>query len=184
MTKTVYPRVCGGTPAWYAAMPPAGGLSPRVRGNPSIISAWGVIETVYPRVCGGTWIARQALATYPGLSPRVRGNRAPCPRHRGKVRSIPACAGEPALLSPPAFCGWVYPRVCGGTIAIPIPAVKRQGLSPRVRGNPNILSAAAPLIGSIPACAGEPVAVPAPGRHTRVYPRVCGGTLPAPTAGG
>ena len=34
--RRVYPRVCGGTPRWLSIARHAGGLSPRVRGNPSL----------------------------------------------------------------------------------------------------------------------------------------------------
>ena len=70
----VYPRVCGGTPGRRSRMMVWGGLSPRVRGNPTPTPApaWrsGSIPAcagepippapgaapgrVYPRVCGGT----------------------------------------------------------------------------------------------------------------------------------
>ena len=77
----------------------------------------------------------------------------------------------------------VYPRVCGGTFAIPGPGIRGRGLSPRVRGNRIGRMHSGIMRGSIPACAGEP------GRSRRgacrpgVYPRVCGGTviLIAPT---
>jgi hypothetical protein len=72
--REVYPRVCGGTAAEHLPLPPAGGLSPRVRGNPrkasrgqarpgSIPACAGepprrgghpAARGVYPRVCGGT----------------------------------------------------------------------------------------------------------------------------------
>ena len=51
-----------------------------------------------------------------------------------------------------------------------------MGLSPRVRGNRSPGSEVEFLAGSIPACAGEPGAVPVGCRRLRVYPRVCGGT--------
>ena len=51
-----------------------------------------------------------------------------------------------------------------------------DGLSPRVRGNPDSNFDNNGRSGSIPACAGEPLlAVRAPGCRW-VYPRVCGGT--------
>ena len=52
-----------------------------------------------------------------------------------------------------------------------------KGLSPRVRGNQLVAVPHIPVVGSIPACAGEP-ATPAgaPPPYT-VYPRVCGGTM-------
>ena len=54
----------------------------------------------------------------------------------------------------------------------------RRGLSPRVRGNLQgriIISVAAR---SIPACAGEPSKTAHAAIRPRVYPRVCGGTIP------
>ena len=50
------------------------------------------------------------------------------------------------------------------------------GLSPRVRGNHTPALYAAGNIGSIPACAGEPVADDGGQVGYGVYPRVCGGT--------
>ena len=95
------------------------GLSPRVRGNRCVGSGgelWersipactgepdfrGVVSglaQVYPRVYGGTLTAADEPCTMEGLSPRVRGNRVapvgPHPDHG----SIPACTGEPLLIS-------------------------------------------------------------------------------------
>ena len=72
--------------------------------------------------------------------------------------------------------GAVYPRVCGGTgLARPCWCA-RQGLSPRVRGNPEQGPRVRFDVRSIPACAGEPGAVAVAGIAPGVYPRVCGGT--------
>ena len=91
-----------------------------------------------------------------GLSPRVRGN--------------PLCIGYSSAARGD------YPRVCGGTVALWSSGQRRQGLSPRVRGNPMLAQRPKPRLGTIPACAGEPVIRrSAPNRH-RDYPRVCGGT--------
>mgnify|MGYP007019887150 CR=1 FL=1 len=50
------------------------------------------------------------------------------------------------------------------------------GLSPRVRGNPEQGNHVSIKIGTIPACAGEPL-LPSFGRISCLdYPRVCGGT--------
>ena len=51
-----------------------------------------------------------------GLSPRVRGNPNGELVVVERVRSIPACAGEPILSHPSGWCWTVYPRVCGGTM--------------------------------------------------------------------
>ena len=114
------------------------------------------IKGVYPRVCGGT--LRRALipAAVAGLSPRVRGNLQGVLPAGAADGSIPACAGEPQVWS-----GWVrltavYPRVCGGTRPANDCAVRKAGLSPRVRGNLTVTDENGKSVGSIPACAGEP----------------------------
>ena len=98
-------------------------------------------------------------------------------------RSIPACAGEPRPCRGRRTAGKVYPRVCGGTSPVRFLAGVEQGLSPRVRGNRGAGLRAEVRWGSIPACAGEPVSLRETDRTWRVYPRVCGGTPSAPTAG-
>ena len=195
-SRVVYPRVCGGTQADGAGHDFAGGLSPRVRGNPILATldttparsipacageppasrSWRSAGPVYPRVCGGT--ARQVRCQEPqhGLSPRVRGNQALLRPPMASMRSIPACAGEPVSRPWRSRPGTVYPRVCGGTAAPAGRDRAAQGLSPRVRGNPVYAYPPGRRDGSIPACAGEP-----PGRcpyttGVEVYPRVCGGT--------
>ena len=154
-STTVYPRVCGGTPARNRSGRAAIGLSPRVRGNRYLAGTSCITERsipacagepgwqwrsagaarVYPRVCGGTTPVRGCPLPVIGLSPRVRGNQQPAHHLAQGQRSIPACAGEP------------------------------EGGAGAGRGG-----------GSIPACAGEPT--PASGGITSrtVYPRVCGGT--------
>ena len=51
-----------------------------------------------------------------------------------------------------------------------------QGLSPRVRGNPDDGYQHSLADGSIPACAGEPLTRALQAAVSEVYPRVCGGT--------
>ena len=92
------------------------GLSPRVRGNPPATAPtcktrWSIPACagepyrdaggsrggrVYPRVCGGTALIPRVLDGQQGLSPRVRGNQSRRSRGSRSVRSIPACAGQPA----------------------------------------------------------------------------------------
>ena len=114
------------------------------------------IGTVYPRVCGGTLVERVGEVDCRG--------------------SIPACAGEPQRRKAWLPNRPVYPRVCGGTRWIARTLIPPIGLSPRVRGNLVSVESATNSKGSIPACAGEPAVYCLPGRHPRVYPRVCGGT--------
>ena len=132
--------------------------------------------TVYPRVCGGTFFLGAFGVDAYGLSPRVRGNQYDQPLLFPLPRSIPACAGEPWECRGARCHRWVYPRVCGGTSRprrTPPPA---RGLSPRVRGNQPDGVVEPDGVGSIPACAGEPVSIISPMRPSWVYPRVCGGT--------
>ena len=49
-----------------------------------------------------------------------------------------------------------------------------MGLSPRVRGSLSDTDNMGTLVGSIPACAGQPPGRVHPPERTRVYPRVCG----------
>ena len=139
---------------------------------------------VYPRVCGGTTLRYAASAGFQGLSPRVRGNRPAGDGDDGGGGSIPACAGEPPWHALQRAIDGVYPRVCGGTLSGSTGDDANRGLSPRVRGNRRgVMMSSAPA-GSIPACAGEPLALPGRNGFRTVYPRVCGGTCrpsgPAP----
>ena len=195
-SETVYPRVCGGTIMPSRPLPLWGGLSPRVRGNrfihaaqrsaagsipacagePFVCTSSHVRTRVYPRVCGGTIARWRFLAWLRGLSPRVRGNPGTVVDCRGDGRSIPACAGEPHRNLPRLPALTVYPRVCGGTAREGTGTGTARGLSPRVRGNQRRLAYDVVLVGSIPACAGEPQQQPQYQRQPEVYPRVCGGT--------
>ena len=110
---------------------------------------------VYPRACGGT---RQGAGLNPhgvGLSPRLRGNRLMVASPETGSRSIPAPAGEPRLLYACGCVGRVYPRACGGTLAVPGSGQPPLGSYPR-RGNLIALKEAS---------------------LSPVYPRACGGTF-------
>ena len=178
---------------------PGTGLSPRVRGNhaghrrrpcrlgsipacagePASSMSRGRIWRVYPRVCGGTQDRPAGAFLRHGLSPRVRGNLAALNASACGRGSIPACAGEPRILLVPRCVTRVYPRVCGGTMPARPYDTQIQGLSPRVRGNPPSHRGRAGSQRSIPACAGEPASRPGAPAVSMVYPRVCGGTVPA-----
>ena len=199
----VYPRVCGGTRCKTFRRAPRPGLSPRVRGN--LFGGAGAVEGggsipacageprsafldakplgVYPRVCGGTCSSPTSPCLAKGLSPRVRGNHAQDVLPAASNGSIPACAGEPPTPRDSPRSERVYPRVCGGTRRRLRGKGQIEGLSPRVRGNPDAAVARGRLRGSIPACAGEPPWRSAFGARPRVYPRVCGGTPNRRSAG-
>ena len=149
---------------------------PACAGEPGAVPGAADEQVVYPRVCGGTSISAPPSHDGQGLSPRVRGNPCYATPRRTRNGSIPACAGEPMTARTVTHSAQVYPRVCGGTKVLGSRTLLGDGLSPRVRGNRDLLHRVLHADGSIPACAGEPVSE-IPGRPTfRVYPRVCGGT--------
>ena len=154
----VYPRVCGGTILEEALNLFAIGLSPRVRGNRLFALCTFLENGLSPRVRGNpSTSAIGAVGQRSGLSPRVRGNRYGFRIGVYPCRSIPACAGEPRDGDAGASQQRVYPRVCGGTYDRHRTTRLRRGLSPRVRGNPNLRGGGSYGLGSIPACAGEPI---------------------------
>ncbi len=197
----VHPRVCGGT--WGRLMRALiyTGASPRVRGNlaadvrrcvsvgcipacagePSRPNSSCSLSAVHPRVCGGTWRGRVRPQETQGASPRVRGNHLHGRIGVGAHGCIPACAGEPHYPARWEEPPWVHPRVCGGTGPRASDPPRPSGASPRVRGNRCTLSARNPTLGCIPACAGEPWASAWTRSPSSVHPRVCGGTVPAPS---
>ena len=175
-----YPRECGGTGLSSSCSAPAGGLSPRVRGNPLVVdleavrggpipasagepsdcARKGKSRRAYPRECGGTPRARLARRVSTGLSPRVRGNHPDPVRRAGRRGPIPASAGEPSMLRCCEAQRRAYPRECGGTDADADLLTLYPGLSPRVRGNHWNGIRPQAGIGPIPASAGEPSARP------------------------
>ena len=195
----VYPRACGGTLPRSPRTRGSAGLSPRLRGNrcqafvpPAHVGSipapagepWKLARlrkhgAVYPRACGGTPLMRLMPFSKPGLSPRLRGNRDG--RALGAVvyRSIPAPAGEPPAFRQSRRAGPVYPRACGGTSHSGGGKAILTGLSPRLRGNQHQNQGQQQYPRSIPAPAGEPDPDNLRSPPSRVYPRACGGTLPA-----
>ena len=192
----VYPRACGGTLVGVLRGGGVGGLSPRMRGNRgrwrgrglsggSIPAHAGEPPTpfrsatktrVYPRACGGTGPQLAKPVAIEGLSPRMRGNLVESVAAARDVGSIPAHAGEPTTTTGMRTNVRVYPRACGGTHDLARDLLTFQGLSPRMRGNPEKGLERARAIGSIPAHAGEPVQAFPGYREPGVYPRACGGT--------
>ena len=91
-----------------------------------------------------------------------------------RAGSIPACTGEPSVRAAWPRSRRVYPRVYGGTEtnqALPLPF---GGLSPRVRGNLEHVGRGDLVVGSIPACTGEPSKRWAARANEGLSPRVRG----------
>ena len=92
------------------------------------------------------------------------------------LRSIPASAGEPGGFWSSIPKLRVYPRKRGGTGGLSATDMAQVGLSPQARGNQCLDHGGSPVIGSIPASAGEPHVVGRGQDLDRVYPRKRGGT--------
>ena len=194
--QQVYPRACGATLVIVRACYYLRGLSPRMRGNlvPRAFKTWerrsipahagqpsprGSIfssGTVYPRACGATADMLRSHLLFRGLSPRMRGNR-PCRDGRRTVRrSIPAHAGQPQSRAINIRVKPVYPRACGATDKWCSHLVLPSGLSPRMRGNPLLVTVGKGSSRSIPAHAGQPISRVTVVPVSSVYPRACGAT--------
>ena len=163
--------------AWY---PETVRTIPACAGEPWCNIAINCTNSDYPRVCGGTVVICKLINHGQGLSPRVRGNHQPDLSATTHSGTIPACAGEPCPDLGVLSSHGDYPRVCGGTCDIGHLTSIILGLSPRVRGNPIPAQITIAILGTIPACAGEPFLVGLQPVASRDYPRVCGGTCPAP----
>ena len=150
---------------------------PAGAGEPWLDQFGRVGGEVYPRGCGGTMGWMDPVSGTGGLSPRVRGNPRRNQRRRHPRRSIPAGAGEPVTPCAEIPYGAVYPRGCGGTVVSRYTSSKYAGLSPRVRGNPDIRRNSWECARSIPAGAGEPDSFFSLFYWQSVYPRGCGGTV-------
>ncbi len=108
-------------------------------------------------MCGGTEKKLRKPIDDAGLSPRVRGNQAASVQPPAKRGTIPACAGEPPGSGVSGSGAGDYPRVCGGTAFLVWASHLLAGLSPRVRGNRPRSVVVIFGVGTIPACAGEPL---------------------------
>ena len=111
--------------------------------------------------CGVVALGLSLWGLGPGVVRRAAG--LPASWHRGvlvvlawALRSIPACAGDPLVFRPPEIRPEVYPRVCGGSANILRKYGLDKGLSPRVRGILPRRIRFKGVVGSIPACAGDP----------------------------
>ena len=169
--------MCGGNPLGGLRVRRPGRSIPACAGEPAspavVSSGWWV----YPRVCGGTRGRCATDRAAYGLSPRVRGEPSASDPSPPTIDGLsPRVRGEPNTPTGGPSPAWVYPRVCGGTGSTKTVGLPRRGLSPRVRGNRRGCASRVHLVGSIPACAGEPSPTVPPPATSRVYPRVCGGT--------
>ena len=136
------------------------GSIPACAGQPPKTAPRVERRRVYPRVCGAATACVAVCKAVKGLSPRVRGSL----EHVVKV----------------VMNHRVYPRVCGAALAGRGDCPAEGGLSPRVRGSRHLISGLCEPDGSIPACAGQPIASTKESGRVRVYPRVCGAAVTRP----
>ena len=153
----------GSIPAWAGETQPAPAHRDR--------------REVYPRVGGGNVEFRMITMAIRGLSPRGRGKLTAWALYITSIGSIPAWAGETAVLltSRPAI--GVYPRVGGGNAKTYHLDYMDDGLSPRGRGKRDAVVRPAKAWRSIPAWAGETPKWTFTIHTKRVYPRVGGGNV-------
>ncbi len=130
---------------------------------------------VYPRWCGGRLRLQSEERRVMGLSPLVRGTVSRACLASWRVGSIPAGAGDGGSGAGAATSVGVYPRWCGGRMALLNPKRAEEGLSPLVRGTGGCGAGAGRCRGSIPAGAGDGRRGPRRPDSARVYPRWCGG---------
>ena len=136
------------------------GPIPACAGQPACATSQMRHAWAYPRVCGATGNVSEVIILRRGLSPRVRGNRQKLEPVALSQGPIPACAGQPSTKRTPSRKARAYPRVCGATVFELSTLAYQDGLSPRVRGNLARFVHAPYQFGPIPACAGQPVALP------------------------
>ncbi|CAN0466627.1 unnamed protein product, partial [Phaeothamnion confervicola] len=115
-------------------------------------------------------------------SPLTRGNPDERASTSTSPRPIPAHAGEPSRALLGLFCGRAYPRSRGGTNGLEPGLLFRLGLSPLTRGNLEPPPAWVPVVGPIPAHAGEPWPALPLLPVGWAYPRSRGGTCTDPGA--
>ena len=115
-------------------------------------------------MCGELGFERLNNAVDDGSSPRVRGTPEPVHVAHGRVRFIPACAGNSRRSGSAWSSSAVHPRVCG-ELAV---------ASARIFA----------VAGFIPACAGNSKRRRRGRRGPTVHPRVCGELFAGGIAGG
>ena len=168
-------RVGGATGSTDSTVSLAFGLSPRGRGNPAPIPHVPTLAGSIP-----AWAGQPAVREVNFLAkrsiPRGRGNLARQGFRQPPDGSIPAWAGQPTSTDTSGIMASVYPRVGGATQQGQTPLQRRMGLSPRGRGNPDSGELVVSFTRSIPAWAGQPLAIGAIVVGLAVYPRVGGAT--------
>ena len=133
----VYPRTGGGNHKSLCPNQVQPGSIPARAGETIGYRRMRPVLTVYPRTGGGNYIQNGGHPVSLGLSPHGRGKRWRLRVGSGRVRSIPARAGETRMLTPNPNGFEVYPRTGGGNPQTSFLSAVSSGLSPHGRGKPS-----------------------------------------------
>ena len=109
-----------------------------------------------------------------GSSPRVRGRLVSRPPKPLRLRLIPASAGQTLRQYFQERDSGAHPRECGADQSPSRCRLARRGSSPRVRGRRGHGKWKEPMMGLIPASAGQTPDYPHEWRTTGAHPRECG----------
>ena len=110
---SVHPRACGEYAECYGVTIGVAGSSPRMRGIPSSRGNRKRLGAVHPRACGEYTSQPHTAKAGDGSSPRMRGILVRVVPGHGRLRFIPAHAGNTRARSSPAAAPAVHPRACG-----------------------------------------------------------------------
>ena len=152
------------------------GSIPAYAGDPVLGACAYARGRVYPRLRGGSRQRARRRYWARGLSPPTRGIRGRAHRDTGAPGSIPAYAGDPDPAGTSRRRREVYPRLRGGSHKRMVSRAIAEGLSPPTRGIrlPSLFFLC--LGRSIPAYAGDPLALALLSLSWQVYPRLRGGS--------
>ncbi len=152
---------------------PAGSI-PAYAGQPPCPAARRRPSGVHPRIRGAARLPVVDVRRHQGPSPHTRGSLADWLNAATTFGSIPAYAGQPINESLNSGDGRVHPRIRGAAITYASVPSGTQGPSPHTRGSLPRGSRFGECPGSIPAYAGQPLALPVEERPRRVHPRIRG----------
>ena len=109
-----------------------------------------------------------------GLSPALRGTLSFLWVEEHRVRFIPGSAGNASSDCAGVSLSTVYPRLCGERSPAVIAQRRKPGLSPALRGTPNMVGSLCSGLRFIPGSAGNALLITLVISPPPVYPRLCG----------
>ena len=150
------------------------GIIPAYAGNTAQLQLGVQDARDHPRVCGEHFKAGSSTVNAQGSSPRMRGTPWLGGEREGRLRIIPAYAGNTGFHEHVIGIKRDHPRVCGEHHRTLLGRRLQRGSSPRMRGTPGLECEGVGLAGIIPAYAGNTRSWPATAARPRDHPRVCG----------